>query len=209
MRTDSVVLGLVLILVLPAAVTAQGTGVDGVVRAGARPATEAVVWLEADGVGGEPSSSGQRPLIDQKSLRFEPDVLVVRPGTRVSFLNSDPILHNVFSPGSPGPAFDLGTYPSGTARSHVFTEPGPHVILCHVHPEMAAYVVVVATPHHALTDSEGRFSIEDVPPGRYRLTVWRRGSGSRTEDLLVPPAGLTDVVLDLSGAGGLVRGGQP
>ncbi|HSR43542.1 MAG TPA: carboxypeptidase regulatory-like domain-containing protein, partial [Longimicrobiales bacterium] len=88
-----------------------------------------------------------------------------------------------------------------TSRSHTFTEPGPHVILCHVHPEMAAYVVVVDTPHHGVTDREGRFRIEEVPTGTYRLGVWQRGFPSVEAEMTVPPGGTESLVLDVSEAG--------
>jgi plastocyanin len=112
-------------------------------------------------------------LIDQIDLRFVPRVVAVVPGTMVAFPNSDPILHNVFSPRGPGDGFNLGTYPPGETRARRFTEPGVHVILCHMHPDMVAYVAVVPTPYNAVADADGRFAIEAVPPGDYTLRVWR------------------------------------
>ena len=50
--------------------------------------------------------------IMQKDRAFVPNVLVVQRGTRVSFPNADPFLHNVFSP-SPTHPFDLGSYHAG------------------------------------------------------------------------------------------------
>jgi len=35
-----------------------------------------------------------------------------------------------------------------------------------------AWVVVQAHPYYALTDGEGRFRLDDIPAGTYRLTVW-------------------------------------
>jgi plastocyanin len=139
------------------------------------PMTDAVVYLVAE----RPSSVPQRlrtmtPIIDQRNLRFVPRVLVILPGTTVEFRNSDPILHNVFNPAGPGEGFNLGTYPRTDLRSRTFTELGAHVILCHVHPEMVAYVVVVPTTYHAVVGRRGRFSIRNVPAGRYTLRVWHR-----------------------------------
>lgn len=113
-------------------------------------------------------------MMDQVNLRFAPRVLAVTPGSAVAFRNSDPILHNVFSPPRVGADFDLGTYPRLERRTRVFDRPGAYVILCHVHPEMAAFVVVVPTPWFAVADRQGRYRIEGVPPGRYELRVWHR-----------------------------------
>lgn len=213
MRARSAVLRLVapvatLGACLPGLAGAQGAMVEGVVSVAGRPDAGSVVYLEGEGLpeGAAPTTSGAgRPVIDQQSLRFEPRVVAVRSGTTVEFLNSDPILHNVFSPGWSGEGFDLGTYPSGISRSHTFTEIGPHVILCHVHPEMTAYVVVVPTPYHAVTDARGRFTLEGVPPGRYVVKAWRRGTGTREDALVVPDGGRTGLELDLGGDGLLVR----
>ena len=105
----------------------------------------------------------------------KPDALVVvPPGSPVDFLNSDPLLHNVFSPPGPGPGFNLGVYPRLERRTHRFDEPGGHAVLCHVHPEMLAYVVVIPVRHWAPVAPDGRFRIDSVTPGRYRLQVWHR-----------------------------------
>jgi plastocyanin len=114
----------------------------------------------------------ERPIIDQVNLRFSPQVLPLRPGTTVEFRNSDPVLHNVFGLADPGPGFDLGTYPRGELRPHTFAEPGVHVILCNVHPEMVAYVVAVPTTYHSVVDAAGEFFVEAVPAGRYSVNVW-------------------------------------
>ncbi|MBI4521480.1 MAG: hypothetical protein HY701_11630 [Gemmatimonadetes bacterium] len=152
---------------------AAGAGsVEGRVTAVNARVAGSVVFLVPENAGPYPPSAPA--LIDQVNLRFVPRVVVVTPGSTVQFRNSDPILHNVFSPRGPGEGFDLGTYPRGERRARTFTDPGFHVILCHVHPEMAAFVAVVPSPYHAVVDEAGRFRIETVPAGRYTLHVWSR-----------------------------------
>jgi plastocyanin len=109
-------------------------------------------------------------VLDQVNLKFVPHVLPVLVGTTVAFPNSDEIRHNVFSPGPP--RFDLGTYPQNTTRYHYFGKPGIWTLLCNVHAEMSAYVVVTETPYFARTGKDGKFALRDVPPGKYTLKVW-------------------------------------
>lgn len=168
---------------------------NGVVTSpNARPGG-AVVYLvpQVDTVAPAPESV----VIDQANLRFVPRVAAVTPGTTIAFRNSDPIMHNVFSPAETGDPFDLGTYPRSDHRSHTFTRPGAYVILCHVHPEMAAYVVVVPTAHRAVVDERGRFRIVDVPRGRYLLRVWHRRAPLHEEPLEVLDGGVYRLEIDL------------
>jgi len=112
--------------------------------------------------------------IDQRGFQFVPRLVVITPGSAVSFVNSDPFLHNVFSPRGASGAFDLGTYPRPERRTHTFARAGAHVILCHVHPEMVATVLVIPARHRATVAEDGSFRFTDVAPGSYTLHVWRR-----------------------------------
>jgi len=112
--------------------------------------------------------------IDQRDLGFTPRVVAVTPGSTVTFSNSDLVLHNVFNPLRRGDGFDLGTWPPGESRDFTFAREGAYVILCHVHPEMVGYVVVVAAPYRAVADDQGQFRLDSVAAGSYLLRTWHR-----------------------------------
>lgn len=109
------------------------------------------------------------PVIDQRRLVFYPRVLPILVGTTVEFLNSDDLLHNVYSPEG---GYDLGYWGLGGRKRHRFTQPGVYAQLCHVHPDMIAYVVVLKTPFFAVADGEGKFSLSNLPIGTWRIQVW-------------------------------------
>lgn len=111
-------------------------------------------------------------VVDQKNLSFNPHVLPLLVGITVDFLNSDAVLHNVFSPDAVADKFNLGTWPKGQTRSHTFQKVGSAAVLCNVHPEMEAFIVILPTPYFAKTDEQGNFKIEGVPAGTYTLKVW-------------------------------------
>lgn len=185
----------------PGSVAADSVVVTGTLRSGRFRVADAVVYLVPLDPG-ESAPMGDTVIIDQRDLRFLPRVLPVRPGATVEFRNSDPVLHNVFSPRGVGPGFDLGTYPRTDQRPHTFLEPGTHVILCHLHPEMVAYVVVVGTPFYTVVDDDGRFSLT-APPGRYLLRVWHRRAApfERTVQARGATLDLQELELEPAGSG--------
>lgn len=116
-----------------------------------------------------------RPVeMDQRKMQFVPHVLPVVAGTTVKFLNSDPTPHNVFSPNNE--KYNLGTWPQGQTKDYAFSKcakfPCVYTQLCRVHPEMEGYVVVLQNPFFAVTNKDGHYEIENVPPGSYSLAVW-------------------------------------
>jgi len=119
----------------------------------------------------EPAPPGPMLRFVQKNKRFTPHLLAVTPGTQIEFPNQDPFFHDVFSIYR-GKPFDLGLYESGAVRRVRFTQPGVSFIFCNIHPEMSAAVVVLRTPHFAITSRDGSFQVAHVPPGRYKLEVW-------------------------------------
>lgn len=145
---------------------------SGLVSLGGKAVADAVVWLDVPG--GTRSAPASQAVLDQRDLQFSPHVLAVQVGTRVKFPNHDRIFHNVFS-FHDGKKFDLGLYPVGAVKEVPFDRPGLSRIFCNIHPQMAAYVIVVDTPYFAVSDAEGRFTIRDVPAGTYPYHAWRPG----------------------------------
>jgi plastocyanin len=166
-------------LLLAAAGSARGQGeVRG--RVMGERAFPGVVY--AEDLPDEIASPQTRATLQQLHLSFLPSVLPVLQGTTVDFINQDATAHNVFSP-SP-PAFDLGTFGDGI-RSLPFRSPGAHVILCNVHLEMVAWILVLRNPFFASVDEEGRFSLR-LPAGRHRLVLWRPREIELTREVETP-----------------------
>lgn len=124
----------------------------------------------------------------QKDKMFDPHVLAVPVGSLVAFPNFDPFFHNVFSMFD-GRRFDLGLYEAGASRTASFRKTGVCYIFCNIHPEMTAVIVVVDTPYVVVTNATGKFTIPNVPPGRYRMTVWHERAQLATKDEY--PRGMT------------------
>jgi plastocyanin len=123
-----------------------------------------------------PAKEATIARMDQANRQFSPDTLVIQAGSKVSFPNLDPIFHNVFSLSGPK-TFDLGNYPKGDTRLVAFPEPGIVYVNCHLHPNMAATIVVAPNRWNTKADGEGRFALHDVPPGKYTIVAWHKAAG--------------------------------
>lgn len=134
------------------------------------PAEDTAVVLEA--LAGKPLHTRQAtPAIEQRDRDFHPYLTVVQAGTAVEFPNRDPFKHHVYS-FSPAKVFEIKLYAGKPAQPVVFDKPGEVALGCNVHDWMEAYVLVVNTPYFAKSAATGQALIRDVPPGRYRLTLW-------------------------------------
>ena len=156
-----------------------------------------VVYVEA--VAGKTFPAPATPLqMDQKSLLFQPHLLIAPVGATVEFLNSDKVQHNIFWPainGNKKLGHNLGTWPTGEKRAFKFDAPGIVPLLCNVHPEMSGYVIVTPTPFYAQTDEAGTFKIANVPDGSYTLTAWHEGFKPQSKPVAVAGAATADFTL--------------
>jgi plastocyanin len=156
-----------------------------------------VIYLDSVHLADDALGAPRRLEIQQKGETFVPHVLAVLRGSTVAFPNEDPVFHNVFSLSS-ARTFDLGRYPKGTSKDVRFDRPGTVQVFCHIHADMSAVVLVLDNPFFTVPAAPGRYMIDDVPAGEYRLVAWHerikpiswhvrvRGGETTTLDLDVP-----------------------
>ena len=152
----------------------------------------AVVYLESAPRGAFEQIDPGRAVLDQRNETFVPHVLAVTAGTIVDFPNSDRIYHNVFSL-SKGARFDLGRYEAGHSKSVRFDRPGVVRVFCEIHSHMNAFILVFGHPFFAMTDADGRYRIDNVPPGTYSVVAWNEGDSSDPRQVTVPDGGATEI----------------
>ena len=81
-------------------------------------------------------------IVDQKGLKFVPDVIAINAGDSIRFTNSDPFTHDVTVVDPDGTSTDKGLQHHGKDNVVVFAKPGKYAILCKMHPNMKATVTV-------------------------------------------------------------------
>ncbi len=160
---------------------------------------QVVVYLETAPQPAFEKLAPARATMKQERETFVPHVLAIPVGSVVDFPNGDPIFHNVFS-FSKSRRFDLGRYPKGDSRSVRFDSPGVVQLFCDIHSHMNAYILVFAHRFFAVTDEQGRYRIDGIPPGRTVVAAWYEGRVRETRVVNVPEGGVV-VDLDFSFAG--------
>jgi plastocyanin len=115
--------------------------------------------------------------VDQVGCHYSPHVQAVTVGTPLTVLNNDAVLHNVHGTvetgGAPLTVFNVAMPFKGGKSPQVLKRPGAIKLRCDAgHTWMNAYVHVFDHPWFAVTDARGRFTIKDVPPGKYTVEYW-------------------------------------
>ena len=156
----------------------------------------AVVFLETAPAAALEAREPVRARMDQRNETFLPHVLTVDAGTLVDFPNNDKTYHNVFSL-SKTRKFDLGRYAAGKSKSIRFERPGVVRIFCDIHSHMSAFIMVFSHPYYSKAEADGRYRIDNIPPGTYTVAAWHEGDTRETKTVTIPPQG-GDVDLDFT-----------
>jgi plastocyanin len=165
----------------------------GTVNRGEAPdRRRSVVYLETAPRGAFEQAESARATMNQRDETFVPHVIAITTGTTVDFPNSDRIYHNVFSLSKTTP-FDLGRYAAGRSKSVRFDRPGIVRVFCEIHSHMSAFILVFSHPFFATTDTEGRYRIDNVPPGTYNVIAWNEGNASEPALAAVPSGGVAEL----------------
>jgi len=132
--------------------------------------------------------------MDQKQCVFVPRVVVVPVGGTVEFLNSDRLLHNVRGGGKENPPFNRAQ-PHARTIAIGFKSPEVLRVDCDLHSWMRGWIVVAEHPFYSVTNEEGEFVFENVPPGKYKLQAWQEILGRANQEVTVAGEGTQTVTL--------------
>src|SRR5687767_13938275 len=196
----------VLVAVLTGTLGAQATtSVRGQVTIAERPGdvtedlSNVVVFLEPVSASRAKAPAPTTTTVALEKRQFSPRVRVIVEGSKIEFPNQDPWNHNVFTKVNGG--FDTGVYGRNQTKDRVFRDAGVYSLYCNVHPRMTAFVIALKTAHFTQAGADGRFVLENVPPGQYRMTVWHDRTNTVVKDVMVPATGVSNLRADLDARG--------
>ena len=180
---------------------------------------DVVVYLEGIEKG-KALSHVHAPRIEARDCRFLPFTTVVREKEDVVVVNMDPVMHdiqayetsqlgprvlfNVPLPMNPQHPRDLKDRSDAALyHKHLAGEPMKQlvgmtkgrrvfVMQCGFHAYMETWGLAMENPYYALTDPDGRFEIDDIPPGTYRVLIWHPYiGGAKEQTVTIRPKGQT------------------
>jgi hypothetical protein len=62
-------------------------------------------------------------------------------------------------------------------------------VFCDIHSHMSAFILVFAHRYFVVTDDEGRFRLENLPPGTYTVIAWNESASQESRRVAVPESG--------------------
>ncbi len=135
---------------------------------------------------------------DQRGCSFNPHVLVVRAGQSFNILNSDGILHNVHTHGRNNRPVNKAQPKFLTTLPMKLNEAEFVRVTCNVHSWMEGWIVVAEHPYYAVSDKNGSFQIDNVPPGDYTLEFWHEKLGVQSRSITIAAAETVQVDVTFS-----------
>jgi plastocyanin len=159
------------------------------VVAGSGGGLENVVLYISEGLSGAALSAPPKnvPVFDQKNCRYTPHVLPMDVGQTFKVTTSDQTAHNIHP--NPNPMtgnipWNQSQPPGAPPIEKSWKAPEMIEVKCNIHPWMHGWFAVVKGPY-AVTDSNGNYTIENVPAGSYTVTAWQETYGTQTQKVTV------------------------
>ena len=142
-----------------------------------------VVYISAGEKPSGPPTTSVR--FDQKGCMYIPHILPMEVGQDLKIYTNDPVAHNIHPMPKLNPEWNKSQPPGSPPIDTEWKIAEFIPVKCNIHPWMHGYFAVMNTPHYAVTDENGDFTIKDVPPGKYTLTAWQEVNAPISKEVTV------------------------
>jgi hypothetical protein len=142
-----------------------------------------IVYISA----GAPDENFSGPAIhlSQRGCRYFPHVLPVQANQEVWVKNDDTVTHSIHPMAHVNAEWNR-SQPPGTPPVVIrYDQPEFIKVKCELHPWMRGVLAVFKNSHHAVTDSNGAFTLPNLPPGKYTITAWHELYGTQSKEITI------------------------
>jgi len=143
-----------------------------------------VVFISA----GAPATSAPQAMpvtLNQQNCHYTTRVLAFQVEQEVKVTNSDPLTHNIHPMPVTNREWNNVQLKGSPPLVSSFNKPEFIPVKCNLHSWMRAYFAVMSTSHFAVTREDGKFTLPELPPGKYILTAWHETYGTRNKEITV------------------------
>jgi len=128
-------------------------------------------------------------VVDNVKCQFVPLVGIAYKKTKYVIKNSDPVFHNtsigLMLKGKRSTVYNLALPNLNQVIEKPVKRTGLQNVKCDAHPWMRAYIYAAKNPYAAVTGADGKFEINDLLPGTYKVMVWHEGFGEEMKTIEV------------------------
>lgn len=126
--------------------------------------------------------------LQRDKCQYSPRVMGVQVGQPLQIVNNDPTVHNTHPTPRMNQEWNQTQVPFSAPLVKTFSRAEVFIpFKCNQHPWERAYVGVMKHPYFAVSDRAGKFKIDNVPPGTYKVVVWHEKLGEKEMELTVVP----------------------
>lgn len=142
-------------------------------------------------------STTSESLVMNEKCRFAPRVQLARPNATIKTSSKDPVLHTTQAQLENGRTiFNVAIPVPGITISKPIGGAGVVRLNCNTHPWMRGWMVVTDEAA-AISGADGRFSLDNVPPGTYEARVWHESLKGAAQKITVVAGKPTEIKFDL------------
>lgn len=142
------------------------------------------------------AAAAETTIINDKCA-FAPRVQIVRPNANVKATSKDPVLHTTHAQTDSGRTlFNVALPIPGLTITKPIGAAGNVRLVCNTHPWMRGWMVVTDDAA-AISAADGRFALDNIPPGTYELRIWHELLKSAPRKITVTAGKPTDISVQM------------
>ena len=151
-----------------------------------------IVYISA----GSPDEAAPPPhaaVVTQKGCQYLPHILPILVNQQLKVVNDDPTSHNIHPLAKINREWNKSQPPGTPSFSETFDKPEFIPVKCNIHPWMHGTFAVLKNSHYAVSGEDGRFTLPDLPAGKYTVTAWHESYGDQSQEVTITGTGIQTV----------------